>query len=319
MRVLFAVAIFFGVFNGCVFQAADLRLEASGIEAVIVDNAAWGRHSARYNGVAFLSAGVGHDNIFRPLYGGFDLENYFDEVREQSHDTPQERNMLFEPRDIQMTLRKVSIDTVELHENAGPHWGVETWTLFRVRPPHYLNIKFHCIPRARRASGDFLGLFWANYVNSPQDGAYYFLGRKKPNSEVEWIRAYSPRHNYKATFMSDRSPVQISFNPDYGSWMWNNLSNIRYVYPFYYGVVRGQMYLLMFDQQDNIRFSHSPTGGGGTPAWDFQFIIPNYQVGHKYGFRARLVVKEFISREDAIQEFDHWSKKKVVLPSSGQK
>jgi hypothetical protein len=86
-------------------------------------------------------------------------------------------------------------------------------------------------------------------------------------------------------------------------------------------VVKGQVFLLMFDRQDDIRFSHSPIGGGGTPAWDFQFIIPNYQVGRKYGFRARIVVKKFTrqesARKDAIQEYERWSKRKVV-PSSGK-
>jgi len=113
--------------------------------------------------------------------------------------------------------------------------------------------------------------------------------------------------------MSDRSPVEIAFNPGYGSWMWRSPADTHYVYPFFCGLVKGQMYLLMFDQQDNIRFSHSPTGGGGTPAWDFQFIIPDYQAGRKYGFRARIVVKDFISRKDAIQEYEHWSKKKMSL------
>lgn len=269
--------------------------------------------------MAFLSAGPGHENIFKPLYGGFDLENYFDQEREQPPNTIQDQNMLFEPRNIPMTLRRISSDTVELHEKPGPQRGIETWTRFQVLAPRYIDIQFHCIPRVRLASGKFLGLFFANYVNSPEDGAYYFLGRKNVGGKVEWIRGYSPGHNYKATFISDRSPAEIAFNPGYGRWMWSNPSDTRDVYPFFYGVVQGQMYLLMIDRQDNIRFSHTPTGGG-TPPWDIQFIIPNYRVGRKYGFRARIVVEKFVSREDArkdaIQKHERWSKRKVFLLAS---
>jgi hypothetical protein len=313
------LAGFLGSLNGGVLMAENIRLKATGIEAVVVDNEAWEEHSARYNGLAFLSAGPSYENIFKPLYGGFDLEVYFDRERTQPPNTPQDRNMLFEPRNIPMQLRRISSDTVELHEKPGPHWGIETWTRFQVRAPHSIDVQFHCIPRARLAPGKFLGLFFANYVNSPEDGAYYFLGRKNPGAKVGWIRAYSTGHNDKATFISDRSPVKTPFVPGYGDWLWSTYSESRFVYPFFYGVVKGQMYLLMFDRQDDIRFSHSPIGGGGTPAWDFQFIIPDYQVGRKYGFRARIVVEKFTSQEraraDAIQEYERWSKRKVVLSS----
>lgn len=296
--------------------AEDVRLRASGIEAVVVDNGAWEEHSARYNGLAFLSVGQGFENIFKPRYGGFDLENYIDRVRQQSPHTPQDHNMLFEPRNIPMKLSRVSADTVELHELPGPQWGVETWARFRVRSPRYIDVQFWCIPRQRLAQGKFLGLFWANYVNAPEDGGYYFLGQKTPDSPVEWIRAYSMGRNDKATFLPDQSPVKIDFDPGYGGWMWNHPSDVHYKYPFFYGIVKGQTFILMLDHKENIRFSHSPTGGGGTPAWDFQFIIPDYQVGKKYGFRARVVVKKFISREDVIQEYERWSKQKVSIASA---
>lgn len=46
----------------------------------------------------------------------------------------------------------------------------------------------------------------------------------------------------------------------------------------------------MFDRADGIRMSHSPSGGGNNaeyqttnPAWDFQFIVLNYDVMKPYG------------------------------------
>jgi len=59
-----------------------------------------------------------------------------------------------------------------------------------------------------------------------------------------------------------------------------------------------------------IRFSQSPTGGGPqNPAWDFQFIIPDFKVGKKYSFNTRLVYKVWKGEEDIMEEYKKWSKK----------
>ena len=299
-----------GCFESRALKAETAELHASGLLAVVADNEAWQEHHARYNGLAYLSMGREYENVFHRLYGGFNLENLFDQDQEPPATTPQNLNFLFEPRNIPMTLRRISDDTVELHEAPGPHWGIENWTRFTVREPDSIDIEFECVPRRRSAPGKFLGLFFANYVNSPDDGAYYFLGRTKPGGAVEWIRAYSKEHNDHSTFLPDHSPVKTEFQPGYGSWLWRHFSGSTYTHPFYYGIVKGQMLMLMFDHQENIRFAHSPTGGGGTPAWDFEFIIPN-QVGKKYGFHARVLVKRFVSHEDVIREYERWSKRKV--------
>ena len=67
----------------------------------------------------------------------------------------------------------------------------------------------------------------------------------------------------------------------------------------------------LFDAEEIIRFSQSPTGGGEfNPAWDFQYIIPSPQVGKKYSFNARMIFKPFISNDDITNEFKKWKPKK---------
>ena len=315
MRIFAQIALVSILFPATL-RADYARLRVGGLEAVVVDNEAWGDHRARYNGLAHLSMGPDHPNIMHHLYGGFNLENIFDREQEQPVTTPQDENFLFEPRNTPMKLERLSPESVELRQAPGPQWAVENRTRFHVREPFYLDIEFECIPRARRARGDFVGLFWANYVNAPFEGAYYFLGKRRGEGLVEWIRAYSKSHDDQSTFLRDGSSHEVAFRPGYGSWLWSNFSPLRYSYPFYYGIVQGQMFLLMFDRKENIRFTHSPTGGGGTPAWDFQLIIPNYRVGERYGFRARIVVKKFISREDVIREYERWSGEKVIFSGS---
>jgi hypothetical protein len=42
------------------------------------------------------------------------------------------------------------------------------------------------------------------------------------------------------------------------------------------------------------------------PAWDFQFIIPDYEVNQEYGFKARAVFRPKCDREGVIKEFEDW-------------
>ncbi len=55
----------------------------------------------------------------------------------------------------------------------------------------------------------------------------------------------------------------------------------------------------MFDRTEGIRQTHSPSAGGANPelmtsnpAWDFQFVIPNYEITREYSFHARAVFRE---------------------------
>ena len=54
--------------------------------------------------------------------------------------------------------------------------------------------------------------------------------------------------------------------------------------------------------------------GGGTnterqttnPAWDFQYIIPKYELKTEYRFRARLAYRPRCSREEIVKEVAAW-------------
>ena len=65
----------------------------------------------------------------------------------------------------------------------------------------------------------------------------------------------------------------------------------------------------MFRSDRGIRFSQSPTGGGElNPAWDFQFIVPDFEVGREYSFQVRLLYKEFAGADDVLEEYKLWKK-----------
>jgi len=128
-------------------ESADLK--ASGILAVVTDNEAWQAHVAQYNGLAYLSMGREYENVFHKLYGGFDLECFFDRDQAPPVTTPRNLDFIYEPRHVPMNLRRISDRVVELHEAPGPHWGIETWTRFTVREPDSIDVEFECVLRTR--------------------------------------------------------------------------------------------------------------------------------------------------------------------------
>ncbi|MBC7852749.1 MAG: hypothetical protein IAF94_04870 [Pirellulaceae bacterium] len=44
------------------------------------------------------------------------------------------------------------------------------------------------------------------------------------------------------------------------------------------------------------------------PAWDFQYIIPRYEVLTDYSFRCRLAYRPRCSRDEVLKEFEGWTK-----------
>jgi hypothetical protein len=107
--------------------------------------------------------------------------------------------------------------------------------------------------------------------------------------------------------------LDLRFHKDFPPCLMRNYSPMRYDEPLYYGNFRNQVAILMFDRTSGIRFTHSPSGGGANaqqqttnPAWDFQFLIPKYEVKRAYQFRARLAYRPRCSREEILKEVAGW-------------
>lgn len=59
--------------------------------------------------------------------------------------------------------------------------------------------------------------------------------------------------------------------------------------------------------EGRVRLALGPTGGGeGNPAWDFQFVVPDYQVDRTYTLEAALVVGR-LSPEDMLARYSAWA------------
>jgi hypothetical protein len=281
------------------FRVGDLT-------AIIGDNDAAGMHRAGYNGVWSLTHRTQPINVFVPEVAGLNLEHIFDGDK---LDRDNSRRIFFEPRNAPMTFRKISDSEAELHQPPTPTFHLESWTRFTLVAPHYVDMGFRFRPTQHAFTHGYIGLFWASYIHGPEDKSFYF---RQGNL---WQQLCTQRHNDESTVRHRDDKVELQFSQGHIDCLYRNFSPLRYEDPFYYGVVRDMTYLLMFDRSEGIRFTHSPSGGGiskefqtTNPAWDFQYILPKYEVKREYGFRARLAYRPRCSRAEILREVDQWRK-----------
>lgn len=281
------------------FQAGDLT-------AVIGDNGAAGEHRAGYNGVWSLTHRREASNLFVPSVSGLNLEHIFDGDRfDMDNNNP--RRIFFEPRFAPMTFRKLSATEAELHQPPTPTFHLESWTRFTMVPPHAIDMHFRFRPAQHAFNHGYIGLFWANYMHGPEDKSMYF------RSNGQWQQLCTHRHNDESTVRHANDKLELRFSKGYPECLYRNFSPLRYDEPFFYGLYRDMTVLFLFDRTEGIRFTHSPSGGGFTkerqtsnPAWDFQYLLPKYEVKTEYSFRMRLVFRPRCSREEILREVTAW-------------
>src|SRR5438128_3148113 len=285
--------------NHDTFRAGDLT-------AVIGDNSAAGDHKARYNGLWSLHHRTEPASLFVPGVAGLNLEHIFDGDKGDYDDS---RKIFFEPRNAPMSFKKLSDTAAELHQPPTPTFFLESWTRFELVAPHYIDMTFRFVPTQHAFEYGYIGLFWANYINAPEDKSIYFR-----NGGI-WQQLCSQRHNDESTVRHRHDKLELRFHEKFPEALFRNLSPLGFDEPFYYGLFRNHIAILMCERVDGIRFTHSPSGGGfnkemqtTNPAWDFQFIIPKYDVKREYGFRARLAYRPRCSRQDILHEVAKWRK-----------
>jgi hypothetical protein len=278
------------------FQVGDLT-------AVIGDNEAYDDRRAGYSGLQRL---VHRTLPEKSLFGvaGLNFEHIFDGYHDQMS-LGGDRTVFFEPRNHPMTLSRVSGSEAELHQTPTPTYQLESWSRFKLVAPHYIDFTFRCQPHQHVFRNDYIGLFWASYINAPENKSIYFRDARG------WVQFCTQEHNNQSTVRHVDDMLELAFLDVPHQALFKNLSPLRFSQPLYYGYFdRSHVFILMFDRTAGIRFSHSPSSGGApsfpNPAWDFQYIIPKFEVTEEYGFRARAVYRERCSREEIDREYETW-------------
>jgi hypothetical protein len=160
-------------------------LAVSQLAATIGANAPAGDHRPGYNGVFALSTPTRPANPFVPAYAD-----------------PADPRVFFEPRHAPMALRQLSPTAVELTQGPTPVFGVASTTRFELKEPYYLDIAYRATPTHTHFTNNFLGIFWASYMNAPEDKSIYFRG---PQSR--WQQLATQLHGRDATVLAADAPA----------------------------------------------------------------------------------------------------------------
>jgi hypothetical protein len=273
-------------------------LRRAGVEAVVVNNQAVNDavlpgHRAGYSGVASFK-GAGRDrSVFVPAYSGLNFEHILD-------GTAQDRKTLFEPRHAPMELRRVDEHTAELYQAPTPHYGLESCLRYQLLEDGALELTVECVPRQRAFRNGYVGLFFASYMHRPKSLDVHFKGHAEGEAAgaTRWVRAASPRHGVEATHRAHDDGRAFRHDEPFPLTLVYNYSKWRYREPWYFGVADGVALAQVFRPADRVRFSQSPSGGGdGNPAWDFQYLFPDYEVGRRYQAVMRALLVRYESPE----------------------
>jgi hypothetical protein len=292
------------------------RIETDKLRVVIADNTAFApNHRDGYSGVAELVRSSDARNVFVPQFAGLNFEHIF------SGDAESFGWNIFEPRRAPMRLVQQSPTRVELRQEGTEHWPLRSRLTYSVES-EAIDFAYCGTPLvdAWKKHG-YIGVFFASYMNKPEDMSLQFIGRSRPgrgDTRTRWIKHLPSKHGVAANHRPAEStwdpPLDDGFNID----LVKGASDFEFLYPFYFGRSGERMFVMMFERPHDageVRFAQSPSGGGnGNPAWDFFWLQRDFAVNREFCFRARAVYRRFTNLDDVIALYEQWSGEKVKKP-----
>jgi hypothetical protein len=293
------------------------RIESDKLRLIIADNEAFGtNHRAGYNGVAELIRGSDARGLFVPQVAGLNFEHIF------SGDAESFGWNIFEPRRAPMRLARRSPTSIELRQESTEHWPLRSRITYEVIGDA-IDFTYCGTPLADAwKKHGYIGVFFASYINKPEDMSLRFIGRARPgrgDTNAHWIKHLPPKHGVAANHRPAGSAWDPPLDDGFNIVLVNGLSDFEYLYPFYFGRSGENVFVMMFERPrdgSELRFAQSPSGGGtGNPAWDFVYFQRGYEVNRDFCFRARAVLRKWKDAEEVIHLYEQWSGEKVVRPN----
>ncbi len=304
---------FFAVASHAVAATDDegidsITMTVGDLTATIGTNSPSSTQRPGYNGVWSLQHSKNRTSIFVPGISGLNLEHIVNGSALTNDD------LFFEPRRNPMGIRQLNQQSVELHQPTTPHTGIESWTTFTLAPPHYLDMHFKFKATVDIFPNNYLLFFWASYINAPLDKSIYFLGSLEGQTP-QWQQLCTQYHNDQSTIRYRDDTRKLQFAEDGRTALFKNLSPLRFAEPLIYGNIDNLTWCVLFDNPQDIRITHSPSGGGGNasqktsnPAWDFQWIIDSPKIEQMYDLNIRTILRPTCSRNDILKELAIWKK-----------
>jgi hypothetical protein len=298
-------------------EGTQVLIKSGNLRVVVADNAAYGTHHRQgYSGISELYHGSSKRNLFVPAYAGLNFEHIF------SGDSTSYDWSIFEPRIAPIKLRRLEERKVELFQKRTANWPLQSRLIYEHTGENIVEMRARFRPlKDVWDKHGYIGVFFASYIDAPEDMAIHFIGRSRPGkgkAAPRWISHLPRTHGDRASHRPAGSTWDPPTDPGFNIALVEGVSEYEYLYPFYYGISRGKVFIMMFKDVENggeLRFAQSPSGGGnGNPAWDFIFLARHYEIGKDIGFTAAAVYTDFKGREDVIRTWEKWSGRKVTRP-----
>jgi hypothetical protein len=279
-------------------------LRRGDVEAVVVDNSAvddkvLAEHRAGYSGLAVLRHQRRRDNLFVPGVSGLNYEHIVDGASQQ-------REVLFEPRNVPMQLRRIDEHTVELYQEPTPFYKMESCLRYQMLEDGAIELTIETVPH-RKLEHDYYCIFFASYIHQPESLDIHFRGHEDGEpDDGRWIRGITPAHGVLSTHRHTGDDRHFPHDVPFPLTLVFNLSNHRFSQPWYFGESHGMALVQIFRPEDKVRFTQSPSGGGsGNPAWDFQFYVRPYKIGQLDRRVMRAVYLPYESAEQIERDTAH--------------
>jgi len=233
---------------------------------------------------------------------------------------------MFTPRQDPNVLLKQGPRQATLHwPAADSSWGVDCAMTYTFAEPDAIDMEFTATPTRAVWPQGYLAFMWASYMNRTAGRPIHFWGTD--GGEPGWVsfgEATDDAQGFETGTVAHAGVEPLTFEPDSQHLNIAEHPEKRFVLPFYYGLLDGDhdlattgdrlAYILMFDQTEPIRFAlwnfirdEEGNPDPHSPAWDWQYVIRAPEVGERYGYKMRLVVTPYTSREDVMARYRAWA------------
>ena len=299
--------------------AAGLRqaeLSGGGFSGRLLDNEA----NSKRQGSGFnplCSGAYPGRNLFADANVGLNFEHVFNGMA-----ADKDRSM-FTPRKDPCALLVHSDSSATIHWPPDTSsWGLDCTLTYTLAGENAIDIEFAVTPTREEWGQGFLAMMWASYMNFTRGRVIHFYG--KEGDREGWVRfGVDTEDGFETGTIRCDNAVPLPYDEESQTLNLIEHPTKTFLEPFYYGLADGDgkpdteddvmAYVMMFDQREAIRFAmwNFARNAAGepdpySPAWDWQFVIRQPEVGTTYRYRARVVYVPFTTAEDIRQMYREW-------------
>jgi hypothetical protein len=292
-------------------------VESESLIGRVLDNIAnKGRQGSGFNPLCYKAfAG-------KPVYStgatGLNFEHIFNGV------AADKTISMFTPRSDPVELLEMSTNAVKLHWPVERStWGTDCEMTYTFADRDTIDIGFSVTPTQERFRQGYAAFMWAGYLACARDRKIHFYG--VDGSREGWVTfGEDVAVGFETGTISCQGVAPLPYERDSQALNIVEHPSKHFLKPFYYGLIDGDhdlattndtlAYIMMFDQTTTIRFAmwNFVRDAAGhpdphRPAWDWQFVIQKPVLGRQYRFRARLVIRPFVSREEILHMYEKWA------------